>query len=503
MIIRGITLFLALSAGVLSVSSSESEGSTPEHWRIALSRTASGYLASTDTPSDGNNTPGLRERLASKASSAAGYVANGFSTVSSSLNDSFGRGSTPPTPIKRSHSTSSLEAFLSPQKKDGETKEFIQGLFTTELPDDLAKFVMTHPTIAAAIAAACFVYKDADIEKKHPTLNLATVRKYIEDLGFKIEELAHDAILLTRETAEGIKEAWFSVKGTYSLRSALTSIGIVAHSTQTDYDQALREIIPNLDIPKKVASTLSHVNYWAHQIPQSLSLYEQEAVHNFVATIFLATQACAILSKMVFLHNIMKYGYGSINLMKSIYLTLYMFGIHSIYYDHYFMTMLAALSIGTAAVLHTNVIPRIFYHLRYRGHLTRLYGTFGEKVSDLKKGGYKIYFSGHSSGGHVAQVLGLLFGEQAFSFNAPGGSLRHARWIHAFLDLSSPTPTARQFEDSILSVVSAGDPISALQHGDDPVHPIEVNLNGEVGLDAHSILPRFWECQQARMSSVN
>jgi len=145
------------------------------------------------------------------------------------------------------------------------------------------------------------------------------------------------------------------------------------------------------------------------------------------------------------------------------------------------------------------MIPHTLYKLRYKPHTNRLLARIRTRRKELGQEDYEDFFvTGHSSGGHGAQILGLLTGMRAFSFNAPGGALRHALWAYESMQDKDGIikPTEDDYKQKILAIITKKDPVSALQHDQDPVQPIQIDLKGEHGfIGPHKILPLFWQTQ--------
>ena len=371
--------------------------------------------------------------------------------------------------------TLSLANLMTPQKspsKGYRTHEdldrllggkFLQKLFPHALPSDLQDFVLQHPDILTAVAVSAYAYLDDDLHKKNPDRpNEKTVHDYINSLGFSMEKLEDDLIVLTRTTADGIKQAWFSVTGTDSISDAITNIGIGAHMHARDYHDFMASVWSDHIAPKfysehgYCASALNYVS------KIQMNLYHMLNMAYFT----------------FFIH-----GFSIISFTEELYTT--------------YSGILYSASLFMSAVLYWNMIPHALYKTRYKPHVNRLLARVRTRRKELGDAGYTDFFvTGHSSGGHGAQILGLLTGMRAFSFNAPGGALRHALWAYESTKDQSGLikPTEADYKKSILAIVTKTDPVSALQHELDPVQPICVDLKGDHGfIGAHQILPFFWK----------
>lgn len=179
------------------------------------------------------------------------------------------------------------------------------------------------------------------------------------------------------------------------------------------------------------------------------------------------------------------YGFSKMNNMQDLYAT--------------YFGMLCSAGFVMSAVLYWNLVPHALYKLRYKPHTNRLLARIRTRRKELEENGYTDFFvTGHSAGGHGAQILGLLAGMRSFSFNAPGGALRHALWAYEGIQDKDGIrqPTEDDYKQKILAIITKKDPVSALQHDQDPVQPIQIDLKGEHGfIGPHKILPLFWQTQ--------
>lgn len=371
--------------------------------------------------------------------------------------------------------TSSLANLMTPQKsppKGYRTHEdldrllggkFLQKLFPHALPTDLQDFVLQHPDILTAVAVSAYAYLDDDLHKKNPDRpDEKTVHDYISCLGFSMEKLEDDLIVLTRTTADGIKQAWFSVTGTNSISDAITNIGIGAHMHARDYHDFMASLWSDHIAPK----FYSEHGYCASAL-------------NYVSKIQMNLYHMLNLAYFTFFMH----GFSTMSFTEELYTTY-----SGIFYSA---------SLFMSAVLYFNLVPHALYKMRYKPQTNRLLARIRRRRNELADDGFTDFFvTGHSAGGHAAQILGLLTDMRAFSFNAPGGSLQHALWIYDTIKDKKGLikPTVDGYKNSILAIITNKDPISALQHELDPVQPLYVNLEGDHGfIGAHKILPLFWQ----------
>lgn len=336
--------------------------------------------------------------------------------------------------------------------------DLLKELLKQLLPQDLQNFILHHPDILTAIAASASAYKDTRSEEAHP------VNIYLNSLGFVIEVLSDNLVLLKRTTAEGVKQAWFSVTGTDSISDAITNIGIGVHMHARDYHNFITSVWSDHVAPKLYsensycASTFNYIS----ELP--LNLYHMVNIAFFTASM---------------------YGFSKTERIQNLY-------------DTYF-GMLCSAGFMMSAAIYWNMTPHALYALRYKPHTNRLLARIRRRRKELEAEGYTDFFvTGHSAGGHGAQILGLLTGMRSFSFNAPGGALRHALWIYKSLEDTDgiKEPTEDEYKENVLAVTTYKDPVSALQHEQDPIQPTQIALNGIDGfIVLHKILTLFMQAQ--------
>ena len=360
-----------------------------------------------------------------------------------------------PTKLHRSHEE--LDGMLG--------GDFLQKLFSHTVPKDLEDFVLKHPDILTAVAVSAYAYLDDSLHHEIPEKPHAkTVHGYIESLGFEIEKLEDDLILLTRTTADGIKQAWFSVTGTDSISDAITNIGIGTHMHARDYHDFMTSVWSD-----HVAPTLYSENSYCASALKYMSSLPLNLYH---------------MVNMAYL-TLSMHGFSKMNKTQDLYAT--------------YFGMLCSAGFMMSAVLYWNLVPHALYKLRYKPHTNRLLARIRTRRKELEEKGYTDFFvTGHSAGGHGAQILGLLTGMRSFSFNAPGGALRHALWAYESIQDKDGIrrPTEDAYRKTVVAITTKKDPVSALQHDQDPVQPIQIDLKGEHGfIGPHKILPLFWQTQ--------
>lgn len=384
-----------------------------------------------------------------------GTVPTTLKNVASSLSNLLSQGESP-TKEHRSHED--LDILLGGY--------FLKKLFPHELPKDLQEFVLQHPDILTAVAVSAYAYLDNGLHTKNPDRpNEKTVHDYIKSLGFEIEKLEDDLILLTRTTTDGIKQAWFSVTGTDSVSDAITNIGIGTHMHASDYHNFITSVWADHVAPKLYSENSYCASAFNYMSSLPLNLYH------------MANMAYLTLSM---------YGFSKTDHTKDLYTT--------------YFGMVCSAGFVMSAILYSNIIPHALYKLRYKPHTNRLLARIRTRRKELEKEGYTDFFiTGHSSGGHGAQILGLLTGLRTFSFNAPGGALKHAQWVYGSTQDKDGIikPTEDDYRQKILAIITNKDPVSALQHDQDPVQPTQIDLEGDHGfIGPHEINRLYWHCQK-------
>lgn len=338
--------------------------------------------------------------------------------------------------------------------------EFLQKLFPDTLPKSLADFVLQHPDSLIAVVASAYAYLDEDLHKKSSARpDAIIINTYIKLLDFQVEKLADDLIVLTRTTEDDIKQAWFSIAGTNSITNGIRNAGIATHMNARDYHNFIVSVWLDHVAPKLYARNSYADRLFNYVSTLPLNLY------------YMVSIACLTFSTCVF---------SQIPYMENVYTAYLGFACFII-------------GIGVSVVCYFNLIPHVSYKIGYKPRTDRLLELVCKHRKALEDKGYVDFFvTGHSAGGHGAQILGLLTGMRAFSFNAPGGALKHARWVYdsAHNKDGLIQPTVEGYKNNILAVVVNKDPVSALQHEHDPVQPIQVDLEGEHGIiGVHRILP--------------